>query len=726
MKLVRLENEYLEYLLKDRSNVLKGSKRVYMVEFDINGKNYVIPLTSQNKLNVSDKYKVILEERGQVIGNVLTNNAIPLKSLNYIKEYVDIDLLDENSITKRQYNSLIKKENEIKEKLNYAINNCLDKSDFYLYSKELEEKALNANIDKYDNLTEDEYLLKDITNKYNQFLLLDNEKNNALKYLEKRGITYETIEKFKLGYAPQFFDNQIEQFITTQTINHKKYSLYEFDKSGIMNKINSQFFKERIIIPIMDENGIVKGFSGRQIIDNEKFPKYMNSAESNVFKKRELLFNLNNAKKYNEVILCEGFFDVISLDQVGIKNAVCLMGTKLSHEHLMKLKKNNINKVSILLDNDIAGREATIDIINTLNKYQIDSEVINLPDNINDIDEFIQSGGNINALKKEHSSIFLKNQELQEVTQANITEGTYIFDREKVEAELNRIKNLNISKKDIEQIFERNSDNNIVIENTDKKPLFNHNKVKIVGYVSNKKLDFSYTKNNVAYLNNVAINVFAGKDWEGKVKYHTIFTDIYGESAQKLKKLHDAGFRKPVEFNGTIKMNEYITKSGEQKSMEVFNVYNINENHEQKQQTLVDIAGMLTKKEIYEMENGSIKADIIITDRYKDKNEKTVFRNNKVTLFDKEVDIINDVELYQDLSLKGKFIYDATTKQMRICCTELEPGLTKSERDLYYSKKQEEKVCGEITHKENHEENKVEIKSVKQFADPDLDIELDR
>jgi len=178
------------------------------------------------------------------------------------------------------------------------------------------------------------------------------------KYLQFRKLSTDTIKKFKLGYS---FNSQSTLF---DYLKEKLFKEDEIIKSNIIkidnkNKIKDYFYK-RLIFPILDERGKVVGFGGRALDKSQ--PKYINSPESNFFQKRKLLFNLveakNVARKKNNLLICEGYMDVISLYQNGIQSVVAPLGTALTEEQLSLAWKYS-SKPTIMFDGDKAGLRAS-------------------------------------------------------------------------------------------------------------------------------------------------------------------------------------------------------------------------------------------------------------------------------------------------------------------------------------------------------------------------------
>ena len=237
-------------------------------------------------------------------------------------------------------------------------------TDLYNYSfpdavKELAQKVgiriSDENQKQYieDNLT---YKILELTTKWFEKNLLENDQCQI--YLNKRSLSQDTIRDFRIGYS-----------------HNPKSSLYEYLKKNNFKdqdilkanvvKLDSKnkyrdFFYKRLIFPIASDQGKIVGFGGR-VLDNSN-PKYINSPESSFFKKRNILYNLNQAKnsirKKNNILICEGYMDVISLYENNIKTAVAPLGTSLTETQLL-LSWKYANKPTIMFDGDNAGLRAS-------------------------------------------------------------------------------------------------------------------------------------------------------------------------------------------------------------------------------------------------------------------------------------------------------------------------------------------------------------------------------
>ncbi|MDI6706226.1 MAG: DNA primase, partial [Bacillota bacterium] len=214
----------------------------------------------------------------------------------------------------------------------------------------------------------------------------------AKQYLKDRGLDVKTIREFGLGYAPEGWDNLLKY------LESKGFTEESIGISGLMSERKSgsgmyDRFRDRIIFPIIDVRGRVIGFGGRTIEEGGT-PKYLNSPETPVFTKGNNLYGLNIAKKHTdsgEIIVVEGYMDVISLHQRGIKNSVASLGTAFTPSQGELLKRYSRNIV-IAYDSDAAGHSATIKGMDVLQSVGCKVRIIELPDG-KDPDEFVRNYG---------------------------------------------------------------------------------------------------------------------------------------------------------------------------------------------------------------------------------------------------------------------------------------------------------------------------------------------
>ena len=224
---------------------------------------------------------------------------------------------------------------------------------------------------------------------YNYILLNTKEAEDALKYLLDRGLSEDVIKDFNLGYAPR--DNNI----ALNFFNSNKINLDLMVEAGLLGKNDNgdyyDVFKDRVMFPIKNNQNQVVAFSGRTMSSDKSVPKYYNTHETKIFEKRTVLYNFSDARSFiakeNEVILCEGYMDVIKAHQNGMKNAVALMGTNIDNNKLKELL-SLVKKITLSLDNDEAGLKAQIGIGNRI--IQTTDNVYKLKfSGAKDLDEFL-------------------------------------------------------------------------------------------------------------------------------------------------------------------------------------------------------------------------------------------------------------------------------------------------------------------------------------------------
>lgn len=210
---------------------------------------------------------------------------------------------------------------------------------------------------------------------------------SGLDYLKKRQLSDKTINTFGLGYAPQL-TGDLYRMLKEKGYDDellKESGLFTYEK-GIREK-----FWNRVIFPIMDINNKVIGFGGRVIGDGK--PKYLNSPETKLFDKSKNLYGLNVARssRKNNLIICEGYMDVISMHQAGFNQAVASLGTALTPGHA-RLMKRYTDNVLITYDSDEAGVKAALRAIPILKEAGLSTKVINMRP-YKDPDEFIKALG---------------------------------------------------------------------------------------------------------------------------------------------------------------------------------------------------------------------------------------------------------------------------------------------------------------------------------------------
>ncbi len=226
--------------------------------------------------------------------------------------------------------------------------------------KELAQRVGVKIVDNFDSninkKNETIYKILEISAKWFQ----GNLKKNIVcyEYLKKRNLSDETISHFKLGFSSNT-NKSLYEFLKEQNFNDEELLESNIVKKDKNNKIRDFFFN-RLMFPISNEYGKIVGFGGRVLDDSN--PKYINSPESNFFKKRNILFNLYNAKQMirskKNMLICEGYMDVISLYDKNIKTAVAPLGTSLTENHL-QLSWKYVNKPTLMFDGDSSGLKAS-------------------------------------------------------------------------------------------------------------------------------------------------------------------------------------------------------------------------------------------------------------------------------------------------------------------------------------------------------------------------------
>lgn len=263
--------------------------------------------------------------------------------------------------------------------------------------------GLNIKIEKNDNANskyKEYYDIYDVALSYYKNNLNTKNGEQARKYLEDRHISKKTIDYFDIGLS---LSGGLSKSLS------KTYEAKKIIDIGLARDDMSDLFKNRIMFTIKDNYGNPVGFSGRIYTKSEE-AKYINSKETVIFKKGTILYNYYRAKdeirKKREIIISEGFMEVIRLHEIGIDNAVALMGTSFTKEHL-ELIKNLRCEVVLNLDQDDAGSSATINIGKMLIEVGINPTVIIFTGH-KDADELIvEEGSNafLNAYKNKVSFI---------------------------------------------------------------------------------------------------------------------------------------------------------------------------------------------------------------------------------------------------------------------------------------------------------------------------------
>lgn len=245
-------------------------------------------------------------------------------------------------------------------------------------------------------------LLEEVKKYYITSMRLD-EKHTAIEYFMKRGFTSDVQNKYSLGYSPDNWD---------ATVNHLKSKGFTEQimlESGVIGKSKNgklyDRFKGRAIFPIKDHLGKVIGFGGRDLTNSDKAAKYINSPQTSVYDKSDVLYGfyegIDSIRNQEVAILVEGYADVVSLSQAGVENVVAVSGTALTEKHAIRLKRY-VNSVYLNYDSDRAGVNAADKSIDLCLENEIDVKIVVLPEG-QDPDSIIREKG-----KKEYELLLRK------------------------------------------------------------------------------------------------------------------------------------------------------------------------------------------------------------------------------------------------------------------------------------------------------------------------------
>ena len=269
------------------------------------------------------------------------------------------------------------------------------------------------------------------TAKFYYSYLVSPQGKTGLDYFLNRGLTMKTIKKFGLGFAPDGWDNLIKH------LKSKGFSVADMVDAGVV-KVSSKgryydFFRNRVMTPVIDVRGNVVAFGGR-VLDDSK-PKYVNTSDTLVYKKTNELFALNLAKDsdQNGLILCEGYMDVIAMHQAGFTNAVAGCGTALTNEQVRLISRYS-NEVILAYDADEAGQKALKKAVELFKQTDIKIRIPSLVGG-KDPDEIIKTYGRDKfkgMLEGASNEIEFSLLELRKKVNLNATQGIIDFLNEAV------------------------------------------------------------------------------------------------------------------------------------------------------------------------------------------------------------------------------------------------------------------------------------------------------
>lgn len=234
------------------------------------------------------------------------------------------------------------------------------------------------------------YGMYELANKYYQNNIKTLYGKTAISYLKKRNIDESVIKEFEIGLSLN--DNNVTKLLKNKGFNED--DLIDIGICGKKDDFVYDVFRNRIMFPIHDSDNKVVGFSGR-IYNGESESKYVNSKESVIFKKGKILYNysraLNEAREKKQIIIVEGFMDVIRLYTIGIKNVVATMGTAITKEHADLIRRLSKN-VILCFDGDSAGQKATISALQMLENIGLEPKIVRLEDDLDPDDYIVKKG----------------------------------------------------------------------------------------------------------------------------------------------------------------------------------------------------------------------------------------------------------------------------------------------------------------------------------------------
>ncbi len=242
---------------------------------------------------------------------------------------------------------------------------------------------------------------------YFQQQLKTEPEQRALKYALSRGVSAESIEKFKIGYAKNSWDDLSKTAIKEGFTKEELIDVGLCNKSQNNDRGYNDRFRDRLIFPIFNINGEVIAFGGRTLSGEE--PKYLNSPETPMFHKSKILYGMNFAKKHwrngHRILIVEGYFDLIIAHQYGFEEAIATLGTSLSTNHIQILQRHT-KDVILVYDGDDAGQKASSRSLSPLLKQQIMVHVVALPDKVDPSDFLVEKGSIAFGNLLEHAKDF--------------------------------------------------------------------------------------------------------------------------------------------------------------------------------------------------------------------------------------------------------------------------------------------------------------------------------
>lgn len=408
--------------------------------------------------------------------------------------------------------------------------------------------------------------------------LAGSEREFVFNYLKERGIKGRTMIIFGIGFAHKDWNSLYNHFAEDNMFRPEDIEsaglIIKSEKENAQNRYYDRF-RGRLMFPIFNESGKVVGFGGRQMFEDDKLAKYINSPESKVYNKSRILYGLNFARDYiraaDQVILVEGYFDVISLHQAGIRNVVASSGTALTEEQI-KLISRYTNNIVLIYDSDLAGIKASKRGIELVLDAGLDLSIVTLPDG-EDPDSYVRNHGKekfdsfVNTKKsvinfiadlyeKENklSSVNDKTSFIKEIISYivrmpdRIKQAFYI----KELADLHKLyesdlrdelikQSKELRPKQVSQHAKTEQRQSVVVKKSDKNaiPACERELIELILNCDTDVLDYIFDKIDLSLISNKHINVILKEFWEdyineGKIDVSKVMNKLQDEEAQKI------------------------------------------------------------------------------------------------------------------------------------------------------------------------------------------------
>ncbi len=443
----------------------------------------------------------------------------------------------------------------------------------------------------------------------------------AKQYLEDRGIPNDVVSQFELGLAPSEFD------LLTKTLTSHGVLISDLHDLGLSKQSKQEtfydLFRDRIIFPIKDEKGNTVAFSGRTYLPNDKSnAKYINSPQTKVFTKSNVLYNLHNAistiKMNNRVVLFEGFMDVIAAHRSGIKESVASMGTSLTREQVRLMKKYT-NNVVICYDGDSAGIEATERAIKLFKNENMQVLIVTLEQGL-DPDDYIKK------YSEEKLNEYINNKAIDTM---RFSYNSYLAD-----TNLEQMLDIEKLKKNVFNLLQGQSHTSIDMY--------------LQKLASDAKLSEISVRQDFDQYNRRTTNQNSRRNYQ-PVNRNTI-TDKYINAERSIINYFMSGYRFVEDFNANFDVLFFISEQARDIKIAIEDLYIYDDNKETKDITLDELKGVLSEDEFqYYLNEVKYKKNMSLSDNeYMDFKEvlHQYFHNElRLRQIEKEIASASDLKL---------------------------------------------------------------------------------